>query len=65
MLDCVMTTVRAGKSTPAANVVPRARAAGAKVIIVNNEPTDRDHYATALVRGDIGQLLPALVGYVE
>ncbi|MFM1752061.1 MAG: NAD-dependent deacetylase [Actinomycetota bacterium] len=51
--------------TPAANVVPRARAAGAKVIIVNNEPTDRDRYATALLRGDIGRLLPALVGYAE
>lgn len=51
--------------TPAANVVPRARAAGAKVIIVNNEPTDRDRYATALLRGDIGLLLPALVGYAE
>lgn len=49
--------------TPAANVVPRARAAGARVIIVNNEPTDRDRYAHGHVRGDIGELLPALVGY--
>jgi NAD-dependent deacetylase len=51
--------------TPAANVVPRARAAGATVIIVNNEPTDRDRYAQAHVRGDIGQLLPQLIGYQE
>lgn len=49
--------------TPAANVVPRARAAGAHVVIVNNEPTDRDRFAHAHVRGDIGELLPALVGH--
>lgn len=49
--------------TPAANVVPRARAAGARVVIVNNEPTDGDRYAQGHVRGDIADLLPPLVGY--
>ncbi len=49
--------------TPAANVVPRARAAGARVVILNNEPTDRDRYAHGHVRGDIGELLPLLVGH--
>ncbi|MFM8482728.1 MAG: NAD-dependent deacetylase, partial [Actinomycetota bacterium] len=51
--------------TPAANVVPRARAAGARVVIVNNEPTDGDRYAQGHLRGDIAALLPALVGYHE
>lgn len=48
--------------TPAANVVPRARAAGATVVIVNDEPTDRDRFAHALVRGAIGRFLPLLTG---
>jgi NAD-dependent deacetylase len=47
---------------PAANCVPRARAAGAAVIIVNAEPTAMDHYAAAVLTGQIGELLPALVG---
>lgn len=51
--------------TPAANVVPRARAAGARVVIVNNEPTDGDRFAQGHLRGDIAALLPALVGYTE
>jgi len=51
--------------TPAANVVPRARAAGARVVIVNNEPTDGDRYAQGHLRGDIAALLPVLVGYHE
>lgn len=47
--------------TPAANVVPRARANGAVVVIVNDEPTDRDRYAHAIMRGSIGDFLPYLV----
>ena len=46
---------------PAANVVPRARAAGARVVIVNGQPTHMDHYADALLIGPISELLPALV----
>ncbi len=46
---------------PAANVVPRAKAAGARVIIVNGQPTQMDRYADALLIGPIGELLPALV----
>lgn len=44
--------------TPAANVVPRARASGARVVIINDEPTDGDRYAHAIVRGSIGDFLP-------
>lgn len=46
---------------PAANLVPIARSAGARVVIVNGEPTDMDHLADAVLRGPIGDLLPALV----
>lgn len=49
--------------TPAAYMADRARAAGARVVILNGSPTDRDHLASALVRGDISELLPPLVGY--
>jgi NAD-dependent deacetylase len=46
---------------PAANVVPRAKAAGARVVIVNGEPTRMDRYADAVLLGQISELLPALV----
>lgn len=46
---------------PAANVVTSGKAAGAKVIIMNNQPTERDRYADAFLMGDITALLPALV----
>ena len=46
---------------PAAGVVPLARAAGARVIIVNGGPTEMDHLADAVLEGRIGELLPALV----
>jgi NAD-dependent deacetylase len=47
---------------PAANCVPRARAAGAAVIIVNGEETAMDRYADWLLVGGIGEILPELVG---
>jgi NAD-dependent deacetylase len=47
---------------PAANVVPRARANGARVVIVNGEPTAMDRFADALLIGSLGELLPALTG---
>jgi NAD-dependent protein deacetylase/lipoamidase len=46
---------------PAANVVPRAKATGAKVAILNGEPTRMDRYADAVVLGNLSELLPALV----
>jgi NAD-dependent deacetylase len=46
---------------PAANLVPRARGTGARVIIVNGEPTRMDHYADEVLVGSISELLPALV----
>jgi NAD-dependent SIR2 family protein deacetylase len=46
---------------PANNVVPRARHAGADVVILNGEPTSMDRYADALVLGSIGEWLPRLI----
>jgi len=47
---------------PIAGVVPIAREAGARVVIVNAEPTDMDRLADAVLRGQISALLPPLVG---
>jgi NAD-dependent deacetylase len=47
---------------PAANVVPRAKSAGARVIIANGEPTKMDRFADALLLGPLSTTLPALVG---
>jgi len=47
---------------PAANVVPVAREAGARVVIINAEPTGMDALAHVLLTGSIGELLPPIVG---
>jgi len=47
---------------PAAGVVPVARDAGARIVIMNDQPTPLDTLAHALLRGPIGELLPALCG---
>jgi NAD-dependent deacetylase len=49
---------------PVAGVVPIAKEAGARVVILNAEPTDMDRLADAVLRGQISQLLPRLVGAV-
>jgi NAD-dependent deacetylase len=46
---------------PVAGVVPVAKDAGARVVIVNAEPTDMDGLADAILRGSIGDILPRLV----
>jgi len=46
---------------PAANVVPTAKAAGARVVIVNAEPTGMDRLADVVLLGQIGDVLPALI----
>jgi NAD-dependent deacetylase len=45
---------------PIAGVVPAAKCAGARVVIVNAEPTAFDHLADAVLRAPIAQVLPAL-----
>ena len=45
---------------PVAGAVPLAKAAGARVVIVNAEPTPFDEIADAVLRQPIGDVLPAL-----
>ena len=47
---------------PVAGVVPVAKEAGARVVILNAEPTDMDGLADAVLRGSISAILPRLVG---
>ena len=47
---------------PIAGVVPAARDAGARVVILNAEPTDMDDLAHAVLRSSISETLPRLVG---
>jgi NAD-dependent deacetylase len=48
---------------PAANCVPRAKAASAKVIIVNGDETSMDRFAEHVLLGQIGDVLPALIDH--
>ena len=47
---------------PVAALVPTAKRAGARVVIVNAEPTELDDLADVVLRGSISEILPALVG---
>ncbi len=47
---------------PVAGAVPAARSAGAKIVILNAEPTPMDALAHALLPGSISQVLPRLCG---
>jgi NAD-dependent deacetylase len=46
---------------PIADVVPVARMHGARIVIVNGSETAMDDLADAVLRGPIGEILPALV----
>jgi NAD-dependent deacetylase len=46
---------------PAANCVPRAKAGGAHVVIVNGDETSMDRYADHRLLGPISEILPALI----
>ena len=45
---------------PVASVVPVAKSVGARIVIMNNQPTPLDHLADALLQGPIGDMLPAV-----
>jgi NAD-dependent deacetylase len=45
---------------PIAAVVPLAKRSGAKLVIMNGEPTEMDELADVLLRGRIGELLPLI-----
>ena len=47
---------------PVAGTVARAKAAGARIVIVNAEPTGFDEVADVVFRERIGDVLPAIVG---
>ena len=47
---------------PIASAVPAAKASGARTVIVNAEPTPFDDIADAVLRGRIGEVLPAICG---
>ncbi|HEX2678329.1 MAG TPA: Sir2 family NAD-dependent protein deacetylase [Polyangiales bacterium] len=46
---------------PIAGVVPIAKQSGARVAILNGQPTDMDELADSVLLGPLGELLPALV----
>ncbi len=50
---------------PIAGAVPAAHAAGAKIVIINAEPTPFDNIADAVFRDPISALLPRLLGPPE
>jgi NAD-dependent protein deacetylase/lipoamidase len=45
---------------PVAGAVPRAQSAGARIVIVNAEPTGFDDIADVVIQDRIGEVLPAL-----
>jgi len=47
---------------PVAGAVPLAKAAGARIVIINAEPTPFDDIADAVLRDPIGRVLPVLCG---
>ena len=52
---------RLGIVFPAASVVPVAKNSGARIVILNAEPTEMDSIADALLRGGIADILPEIV----
>ena len=47
---------------PVAGVVPRAKAASARIVIINAQPTSFDGIADAVIQQRIGEVLPAIIG---
>ena len=50
---------------PIAEVVPIAASHGARIVIVNAERTEMDDLADAVIRGSLGEVLPALLTGLE
>jgi NAD-dependent deacetylase len=47
---------------PAAGFPLLARNSGAKLVIINNEPTEQDEFADLVIRHDIGETLSSFIG---
>jgi NAD-dependent deacetylase len=62
--DLLLTIGTSLQVYPVASMVPRARAAGASIIVLNGEPTNQDGLADVVLRGAIGELLPALLSVI-
>lgn len=58
--DILLTIGTSLQVYPVAGAVPMAKAAGTRVVILNAEPTPFDDLADAVIRGPIGETLPAL-----
>ena len=59
--DLMLVVGTAGAVYPAAGLAHSARAAGAKVVVVNTAPSELDDVAHAVLRGSASQVLPALL----
>ena len=59
--DVMLVAGTSGQVYPAAGLAHQARQAGARVIIVNPEPTELDEVAHAVLTGTSAQLLPELL----
>ena len=46
---------------PIAAMVPTAKEAGARIVILNGESTEMDPIADALLQGSISEILPQIV----
>jgi NAD-dependent deacetylase len=58
--DCLVAVGTSLSVYPVAAVVPMARTAGARLIIVNAQPTPFDEIADVVLRDPIGEVLPVL-----
>jgi NAD-dependent deacetylase len=59
LLICIGSTLSVH---PVAGLVPKAVSRGARLLIINGEPTPFDHIAEVIVRGDIPTNLPFVLG---
>ena len=60
--DCLISVGTSLQVYPIAGAVPAAKSAGARLIIVNAQPTPFDRIADAVLREKIGTVLPQLLG---
>ena len=62
--DCLVAVGTTLQVYPVAAVVPEAKATGARLIIINAEPTAFDDIADIKLTGSISEVLPAICGVV-
>lgn len=61
--DLMLVVGTAGAVYPAAGLAHQARAAGARVVVINPAPSELDGAAHAVLRGPAGALLPQLLSH--